>query len=155
MRLDARDDTDREVGLACERAQGDGHGPGGDAGQIAEERSAIEAPRAQALRDGEHHLAVRHVREQRVFEPERRERPEREALGVAARAEVARPARKGEQVFVRTRVTADARKAVFKDAAREELVGHLRYDGAPRAVCGGEALVIHGRQRAELILHEP
>lgn len=50
-------------------------------------------------------------------------------------------AREGEEILVRTRVTAYAREAVREHAAREELVGHLADDGAPVAVRGGEALV--------------
>jgi hypothetical protein len=40
---------------------------------------------------------------------------------------------------VRTGVAADAREIVFEYTAREELVGHLRDDGTPRAVLAGEA----------------
>jgi hypothetical protein len=43
---------------------------------------------------------------------------------------------------VRTGVAADAREVVFEDTAREELVGHLRHDGRPRAVLAGEAVVV-------------
>lgn len=68
---------------------------------------------------------------------------QRQALGVTTGAEVARLARKGEQVLVRTCVAANARKAVLEDATREELIGDLRPDGPPRTVRGGESLVVH------------
>ena len=79
------------------------------------------------LGDREHHLPVRHWREQRGVPPLR---PAREALGVAARAEVATLAREREQVFVCTGVAAYARESVFENTAGEERVGDLRDDGA-------------------------
>jgi hypothetical protein len=53
---------------------------------------------------------------------------------VAARAEVPALAGEGEQVFVGTGVTPDAREPVLEDAAGKELVRDLRDDGTPRAV---------------------
>lgn len=90
--------------------------------------------------------------EERLFQPQC---PEREAFGVAARTEVARLAREGEEILVRTRVTAHARGAVLEHAAGEELVGHLADDGAPVAVRGGESLLVRGVKRAEVVAHEP
>ena len=90
--------------------------------------------------------------EERLFQPQC---PEREAFGVAARTEVARLAREGEEILVRTRVTAHAREAVLEHAAGEELVGHLAHDGAPVAVRGGESLLVRGVKRAEVVAHEP
>lgn len=49
--LDARDHANREIGLAREHAHGAGHGPGGNARQVAEERAAIETPGAEPLGD--------------------------------------------------------------------------------------------------------
>jgi hypothetical protein len=44
-------------------------------GEIAEERAAVETPRAEALGDREHHLAVRYPgHEERVLQPQRPER---------------------------------------------------------------------------------
>ena len=53
------------------------------------------------------------------------------------------------------RVARHARKPMSEDATREELVSDLAHDGAPRGICEREAFVARGRQRAELILHEP
>ena len=39
-------------------------------------------------------------------------------------------------------VAADAREPVLEDAAREELVGDLRDDGATRAILAGEAVAV-------------
>ncbi len=72
---------------------------------------------------------------------------------MTAQAEVPALAGERQQVLVRTVVTADAREAVPEDPAREELVGDLRHDGAPRAVCGGERSS-YTLQRAELIRDE-
>lgn len=44
---------------------------------------------------------------------------------------------------------------MLEDAAGEELVGHLRDDGTPRAVRAREALVVHRLQVVEMILHQP
>ena len=49
-------------------------------------------------------------------------------------AEVPALAGAREQILVRAGVAADARELVVEDAAREELVGDLRDDGAPQAV---------------------
>jgi len=70
---------------------------------------------------------VRHRREQGGVQPLR---PDREAFGVAARAEIPALAREREQVFVRAGVTADAGEAVLEDPTREELIGHLPDDRA-------------------------
>ena len=135
MRLQARDDAHRELALAGQRANGGRDGAGGDAGDLAEQAAAIETIGAQPLGDGEHHLPVRHGREERRVQPLR---PDREPLGVAARAEIAALAGEREQVLVRAGVAADAREPVVEDAAGEELVGDLRDDGAPRAVLARE-----------------
>ncbi len=39
-------------------------------------------------------------------------------------------------------MAADAREPVLEDAAREELVGDLRDDGATRAILAGEAVAV-------------
>ena len=139
MRLQAGDNAHGELALAGQRANGGGHRAGSDAGDLTEAAAAIETVRAQPLGNREHHLPVRHQRQQRGVQPLR---PDREALGVAARAEVPTLAREREQVLVFTVVAADARKPMFENAAREELVGDLRDDGAPRAVLAREPLVL-------------
>ena len=89
--------------------------------------SSQQSPGAKAA------VGLQHGREERLFQPER---PAREVPGVAARAEVAGLARKGEQLLVRARVATHAGKPVFENAAREELVGDVRHDGAPGAMRG-------------------
>ena len=84
---------------------GDGRGAGGDAGDLAEQATARETVRAQPLGDREHHVSVRHGREEQRVQPLH---PDRQALGVAAGAEVAALARKREQALVRATVAADA-----------------------------------------------
>ena len=81
-----------------------------------------------------------------VLQPED---PEREALGVTARAEIPRLAGEGEQVLMGAVAAPDPREPVVQDAAGEELVGHLAHDGAPRAVGLREPLVIDRLQRVE------
>ncbi|OBQ31858.1 MAG: hypothetical protein AN485_23020, partial [Anabaena sp. MDT14b] len=139
VRLQARDDPHGEVALAGPCANGGGHGAGGDAGDLAEQAAAVQTVGAEPLGDGEHHLAVRHRREQGRVQPLR---PDRQPLGVTAGAEVAALAREREQILVRARVAPDAREAVVEHAAFEERVGHLRDHGAPRAVLACEALVV-------------
>ena len=124
----------------------------GDTGDLAEQASTIQAIRAEPLRDGEDDLPVRHGREQRGVQPLG---PDREAFRVAAGTEVPAFAGEGEQVFVGTGVTPDAREPVLEDAAGEELVRDLADDGAPRAVLAREALVVHRLQAVEMILHQP
>lgn len=75
-------------------------------------------------------------------------RPDGEAVGVTARAQVSTLAREREQVRVRAVVAADVREAVFEDSAAEERVVGLRDHGAPRAVRAGEAVVVDGPQPA-------
>ena len=65
MRLETRDDADREILLAGQRADGGRDGARGDAGDLAEKTAAIQAIGAQPLRDGEHDLPVRHGRQER------------------------------------------------------------------------------------------
>ena len=128
MLLQPRDDAEDQLALPRQRANGGGDGAGGDAGDLAEETTAIEAVRAQPLRDRKHHLPVWHGREQRRVEPLGQYL---EALGVTARAEVAALAREGQQILVRANVAADAREPVVENAAGEELVSDLCDDGAP------------------------
>ena len=152
MRLQTRDDADRQVALTRQRADGRRDRAGGDAGDLAEQAAPVQAIGAPPLRDGEHDLTVRHGREEGGVQPLR---PDREALGVAARAEIPALAREREQVFVPAGVTADAGEAVLQDPTGEELVGHLRDDEPPGAVLPSEAFVIdrlvpplsQGRQR--------
>jgi hypothetical protein len=106
---------------------------------------------AQPLGDREHHLSVRHGRQERRVQPLR---PDPESPGVATRAEVPALAGEGQQVLVRTDVAADAREVVFEDTAREELVGHLGHDGRPRAVLAGEAVVVDRSQPMQMIRHQ-
>ena len=56
---------------------------------------------------------------------------------------------------MRTVVAADAREAIVEHAAGEELVGHLRDDGASQAVRAGEAFVLDGLQAVQMIRHQP
>ena len=93
-----------------------------------------------------------HGREKRGVQPPR---PDGEALGVTARAEVPAFAGEREQVFVRACVAADAREAVLQHTAGEELVGDLRHDGPPRAVLAGEAILIHRLQPMQVIRYQP
>jgi hypothetical protein len=79
-----------------------------------EQAAAIPTIGAQPLGDREHHLSVRHGRQERRVQPLR---PDRESLGVATRAEVPALAGEGQQVLVRTGVAADAREVVFEDTA--------------------------------------
>jgi hypothetical protein len=70
--LDAAHDPHRERGLSGERANGRRHRARGDSREIAEERPPVETPRAEPLRDGEHHLAMWHPGdEERVLQPQR------------------------------------------------------------------------------------
>ena len=136
VRLDAADETHRERGLSGQGADRGGDRVGGHAGEITEEGPAVEAPGAPALRHREHDLAVRHTgHQERLLQPQS---PEREVLGVAAGAEVARLAGKREQVHVRAGVTAHAREAVREHAAGKERVGDFTDDGAPVAVRGAK-----------------
>jgi hypothetical protein len=128
MRLQTGHDPHREVALAGQRANGGGDSAGRDAGDLAEQATPVQTVGAQPLGDGEDHLPVRHGREQRGVEPLG---PDREALGVTARAAVAAHAGAREPVHVRARVTPDAGEAVLQHAAREKLVGDLGDDGPP------------------------
>ena len=105
MRLQARDDADGEFPLASQRANGGRDGAGGDAGDLAEQAPPVQTVRTQPLGDGEHHLPVRHRREERGVEPLR---PDRQPFGVAVRAEVATRAGERDQILVGTGVAADA-----------------------------------------------
>jgi len=51
MRLQTGDDADRALALAAQRVDGRGDGAGGDAGDLAEEPTAIEARGAPPLGD--------------------------------------------------------------------------------------------------------
>lgn len=116
MRLQARDNSDGEVALARQRTDGGRDGAGGDAGDLPEQAAPIEAVRAQPLGDREHHLPVRHRREEGRVQPLR---PDRQPLGVAAWAEVPALAGERQQVLVRAGVAADAGEAVLEHAAGE------------------------------------
>ena len=94
MGLDAAHDAHGELGLMRQCADRGCDGTRGDARKNTEQRPAVEASGAQPLRNREHDLAVRHAGgEEGFFQPQR---PERETLGVAAAAEVARLAGEGE-----------------------------------------------------------
>ena len=101
---------------------------------------------AQPLRDGEYHLAVRHRREQAGFQLLR---PDREAFGVAACAEIPALARERQQMLVRARVAAFAGEAAFEHTARKELVGDLRRDPATGRTSG--AFLPHNRELERLL----
>ena len=85
-------------------------------------RSRTGYPRPQPFRQGEHHLAVWHRREQRLAQPEA---PPGESLGVTTGAEV--PALTGErqEILVRAGVAANPGEAVLQEAAGEELIHDL------------------------------
>ena len=120
-RLETRDDADRELTLASPRTDGGGggDGAGGNASDLAEQATTVQAAGAQPLGSRAHDLPVRHGGEECRVQPLG---PDGEALGVAA----------------------DAREPMVEDAAREELVGDLRDDGATRAVFAGEAVLVDG-----------
>ena len=88
---------------------------------------------AQPLRHGEHHLPVRHRREQRGVEPLG---PDSEALGMAAGAALAARAGYREQVLVRAGIAADAGEPVLEHPAGEELVGHVADHRTPPDATG-------------------
>jgi len=152
VRLQARDDPHGEVALAGQCANGGGHGAGGDAGDLAEQAAAVQTVGAEPLGDGEHHLAVRHRREQCRVQPLR---PDRQPLGVTAGAEVAARAREREQILVRARVAPNARESVVEHATGEELVGDPRDHGAPRAVLACEALAQDRLQAMQMVRYQP
>jgi hypothetical protein len=77
-RLQARHDADGKIVLPRQRANGDGDGAGRHEGDLAEQAAPVETVGAEPLGDGEHHLSVRHRREQRRVEPLG---PDRQALG--------------------------------------------------------------------------
>jgi len=56
---------------------------------------------------------------------------------------------------VRAGVAADAGEAVLEDATRQELVGDLRDDRAPRAILAGEPLVVDRLQAVQMVRHQP
>ena len=152
VRLETGHDPHQEVALTGQRTDRGGDRERGDAGDLAEQASTIQAIRAEPLRDGEDDLPVRHGCEERGVEPLG---PDGEAFRVAAGTEVPTLAGEREQVLVGTGVTPDAREAVLEDAAGEELVRDLADHGAPRAVLVREALVVHRLQAVEMILHQP
>ena len=82
MRLQTSDDPDGEFAFTRQRADRRRDGAGGDAGDRAMQAATVHAIGVQPLRDREHHLPVRHGREERGVQPVR---PDREALGVAVR----------------------------------------------------------------------
>ena len=103
-----------------------------------------------ARRDSEHHLPVRHGREERGVQPLR---PDREALGAATGTDVATLAGEREQILVRAGIAADAGEVVLEHATGEEPVRHLRDDGPPRAVLAREAIVVDRLQPMQAIRH--
>src|SRR5674476_50909 len=153
VRLETGHDPHQEVALTGQRTDRGGDRERGDAGDLAEQASTIQAIRAEPLRDGEDDLPVRHGCEERGVEPLG---PDGEAFRVAAGTEVPTLAGEREQVLVGTGVTPDAREAVLEDAAGEELVRDLADHGAPRAVLVREALVVHRLQTVydERFAHE-
>lgn len=62
--------------------------------------------------------------------------------------------RERQQILVRAGVAADAREAVLQHPAGEELVGHLRHNGTPRAVVPRKAAVIDRLQSVQVIRHQ-
>ena len=152
MRLQTRHDPDGKRARARQRADGGRDGAGRDAGDLAEQAAAIQAIGTQPLGDGEHDLPVRQRREERGVEPLR---PDREALGVATRAEVPALAGECEQVLVRAGIAADAGEPVLQHPAGEKLVGHAADHRTPRAILAREALVVDRLQAVQVIRHQP
>jgi len=104
-----------------------------DAAQLPQPCALPAEHRAQQLRDGEHVLAVRHRREHLRLDPLG---VEQHALLLAARTEVPRLARIGEQVVVAASVAVDAGKTIVRVAALDEASDHLRFERAARTPGG-------------------
>ena len=130
MRWQTRDESHREVTLAGQRTDGGGHGVGGHAGDLAEQATPVQTVGAEPLGDGEHDLPVRHRREQCRVQPLG---PNRSALGVTARTEVAALAGDREQVFVRARVAANCAQTRGRGCRRR---GTGRSPARPRGATG-------------------
>jgi len=107
VHLKACDDSDGEVPLAGQRAHGGRDGASSDTGDLAEQAPPVQTLRTQPRGDGAHHMPVRHGREERGVQPLR---PDRQAFGVAARADVATRAGAREQRLVGTRRSGCARR---------------------------------------------
>lgn len=152
MRLPAGYKAHGEVARARQRADRGGEGASGHAGDLAKQAAAVPAIRTEPLGDGEDDLPVRDRREPRRDQPRR---PDRESLGVAARAAVPARAREREEVLVGAIVTPDARDAELEHAAGNALVRDLPDHGASRAILAREALVVHRVQAVHVILHQP
>ncbi len=95
--------------------------------QVLEQVPVEAEVRAQHLGDAEGEMAVGHGKEDR-FGEERAE--ELDLLLVAGRAEPAPLARERQEVLVLAVIAADAGEPAFEVTAVEELVDHLRDDGA-------------------------
>jgi len=78
-----------------------------------------------------------------------RARTVRGRWGVHREAEVAALSQEGEQVLVGAGAAADPGEAVLQEPAGEKSVDDGGDDGAPRAVGGGEALVVDQAQVPE------
>jgi len=126
VRRQAGHDANGELALARQRANGGRDRAGRDAGDLAEQATAVQTVGAEPLGDREHDLPVRHRCEERGVQPLR---PDHHPLGMTARTEGAAFAGEREQVLVRAGVAADAGEAVLQYATREQLVGDLPDDG--------------------------
>lgn len=112
--------------LAESGADERGYGAGRYPGEIAQQGAVVEEVGSEPLGYGEHYLAVRHLGQQALFQPDA---PQRQALGMTSRAEVAALAREREQEFVPAGAATHPREAVLEDAA-------ARYFSTTRATTG-------------------
>ena len=127
-------------GLDEEDEAGAGAGQGGavrlrersrdDAAELSEKRPTIGEERPDELRNREDVLPVRHRSQHALLDPFT---VREDALLVAARAEVARLAGKGEKQVVAAPAAADAREAAVQVAAFEKALEHVLFDGAAHA----------------------
>ena len=101
-----------------------------DAAELSEKRSTTSEERPDELRNREDVLPVRHRPQHALLDPLT---VGEDALLVAARAEVARLAGKGEKQVVAAPAAADAREAAVQVAAFEKALEHILFDGAAHA----------------------
>ena len=113
--------------------------------------AVVEEVGSEPLGDGQHHLPVGHIGEDRLLEPQT---PQRQPFGMATGAEVTALAREGQQQLVLAGAAAHAGEPMLQDAAGEELLDHLGDDGPPGAPAPLEALVVDGGELLEVILDQ-
>ena len=119
----------------------------GQAAQVLEQVAVEADVRAEHLGDAKCEMAVRNGEEDRLGQ-QRAE--ELDLLLVAGGAEPAPLARERQQVLVLAVIAAHAGKAAFEVTAVEELVDHLRDDGAQEAVPGLVALLVQLQEPIEM-----